>query len=179
MVSMDAILVQETKFFDCTCQRCGDASELGTHLSSLVCQVCPDGVVVAEELLLTSLGKSMGFSCSMSEKVYSFCKIYIQIILFFALRVPRALCLRAKIMLYNIFTYYKFTAEDDAPMADAAEQELLGGRAGTPVFNHDEPRPSTPIDPPEGLLNGALSVSTPVTTDGPGEMGENSKNLSK
>ena len=134
---------------------------------------------VAEELLLTSLGKSTGFSCSMSEKVYSFCKIYIQIILFFALRVPRALCLRAKIMLYNIFTYYKFTAEDDAPMADAAEQELLGGRAGTPVFNHDEPRPSTPIDPPEGLLNGALSESTPLTTETPGETGENSKNLTK
>lgn len=30
----------QTKFFDCMCNRCKDPTELGTHLSSLVCPKC-------------------------------------------------------------------------------------------------------------------------------------------
>lgn len=41
--------LKETKFFDCLCQRCCDATELSTHLSSLTCPKCCDGVVVPEE----------------------------------------------------------------------------------------------------------------------------------
>lgn len=32
--------LRETKFFDCICQRCTDPTELGTHLSSLICPKC-------------------------------------------------------------------------------------------------------------------------------------------
>jgi len=41
--------LKETKFFDCVCQRCCDATELSTHLSSLSCPKCCDGVVVPED----------------------------------------------------------------------------------------------------------------------------------
>jgi len=29
-----------TKYFKCTCKRCSDATELGTHFSTIVCKVC-------------------------------------------------------------------------------------------------------------------------------------------
>ena len=32
--------LKATKFFDCQCRRCGDPTELGTHLSSLACPKC-------------------------------------------------------------------------------------------------------------------------------------------
>lgn len=32
--------LKATKFFDCRCHRCGDPTELGTHLSSLACPKC-------------------------------------------------------------------------------------------------------------------------------------------
>jgi len=43
--------LKETKFFDCLCQRCCDASELSTHLSSLTCPKCCQGVVVPQQPL--------------------------------------------------------------------------------------------------------------------------------
>ena len=35
--------LQSKWFFDCNCQRCMDPTELGSHLSSLKCQVCMSG----------------------------------------------------------------------------------------------------------------------------------------
>ncbi|XP_039278033.1 uncharacterized protein LOC111055976 isoform X2 [Nilaparvata lugens] len=36
----------ETKYFSCSCKRCEDGSELGSHLSSLVCWHCREGLMV-------------------------------------------------------------------------------------------------------------------------------------
>ncbi|CAG7822316.1 unnamed protein product, partial [Allacma fusca] len=33
------------KYFECSCNRCKDPTELGTHLSSLMCQKCKKGAV--------------------------------------------------------------------------------------------------------------------------------------
>lgn len=46
--------LRESKYFDCTCARCSDPSELGTHLSTLKCHKCDNGVVMSTN----SLGKS-------------------------------------------------------------------------------------------------------------------------
>ncbi|XP_063243624.1 SET domain-containing protein SmydA-8-like [Bacillus rossius redtenbacheri] len=35
--------LREGKYFECRCARCRDPSELGTHLSSLLCHRCPHG----------------------------------------------------------------------------------------------------------------------------------------
>jgi hypothetical protein len=37
------------KYFDCRCERCVSPSELGTHLSSLVCQDCDEGFLVLKD----------------------------------------------------------------------------------------------------------------------------------
>lgn len=42
----------EGKHFSCACTRCSDPTELGTHLSSLKCSKCDNGVIVP----LDSLG---------------------------------------------------------------------------------------------------------------------------
>ncbi|KAL4707867.1 hypothetical protein ACJJTC_010302, partial [Scirpophaga incertulas] len=36
----------ESKFFKCECERCKDPTELGTHLSTLKCQKCDNGVIL-------------------------------------------------------------------------------------------------------------------------------------
>lgn len=38
--------LKEFKFFECTCQRCSDPTELGTFIGALKCQTCPSGAVV-------------------------------------------------------------------------------------------------------------------------------------
>lgn len=43
----------ESKHFSCACNRCSDPTELGTHMSSLKCSKCDNGIVVP----LDSLGK--------------------------------------------------------------------------------------------------------------------------
>lgn len=43
--------LQESKFFDCACERCADKSELGTHSSSLKCQKCDNGVIMSNNPL--------------------------------------------------------------------------------------------------------------------------------
>lgn len=43
----------ESKHFACACNRCSDPTELGTHMSSLKCSKCDNGVV----LPLDSLGE--------------------------------------------------------------------------------------------------------------------------
>ena len=45
----------ESKYFTCACNRCADPTELGTHMSSLKCNKCDNGVVVS----LDSLGEDM------------------------------------------------------------------------------------------------------------------------
>lgn len=42
----------EGKHFACACQRCADPTEFGTHMSSLKCNKCDNGVVLS----LDSLG---------------------------------------------------------------------------------------------------------------------------
>ncbi|XP_050298383.1 SET domain-containing protein SmydA-8-like [Anthonomus grandis grandis] len=43
--------LRESKYFDCKCERCGDKTELGTHLSTLKCQRCDNGVIVSSNPL--------------------------------------------------------------------------------------------------------------------------------
>ncbi|XP_031629663.1 SET domain-containing protein SmydA-8-like isoform X2 [Contarinia nasturtii] len=38
--------LKKGKFFICKCERCTDASELGTNFSSLLCKKCEDGVIL-------------------------------------------------------------------------------------------------------------------------------------
>nr|XP_026495920.1 SET domain-containing protein SmydA-8 [Vanessa tameamea] len=37
----------ESKFFNCECPRCADPTELGTHLSTLKCNKCDDGLILS------------------------------------------------------------------------------------------------------------------------------------
>ncbi|CAH2044007.1 unnamed protein product, partial [Iphiclides podalirius] len=37
----------ESKYFNCDCQRCADPTELGTHLSTLKCNKCDNGIVLS------------------------------------------------------------------------------------------------------------------------------------
>lgn len=39
--------LKESKFFDCTCARCSDATELGTYAGALKCPQCDTGVVIS------------------------------------------------------------------------------------------------------------------------------------
>ncbi|XP_075212902.1 SET domain-containing protein SmydA-8-like isoform X2 [Lycorma delicatula] len=36
-----------TKYFDCNCKRCSDPTELGTHMSSLKCTKCDNGLILS------------------------------------------------------------------------------------------------------------------------------------
>ncbi|KAK9752787.1 SET domain [Popillia japonica] len=38
--------LREGKYFDCVCRRCSDPSEMGTHLSSVKCKKCRNGLVI-------------------------------------------------------------------------------------------------------------------------------------
>ena len=38
--------LREKWFFDCACKRCNDPSEFGSHVSSLKCAQCPDGLII-------------------------------------------------------------------------------------------------------------------------------------
>ncbi|CAH0400982.1 unnamed protein product [Chilo suppressalis] len=49
LVRQDYLL--ESKFFKCECARCADPTELGTHLSTLKCQKCDNGVIMASNPL--------------------------------------------------------------------------------------------------------------------------------
>lgn len=37
----------DSKFFMCDCRRCADPTELGTHLSTLKCNKCDNGVIMS------------------------------------------------------------------------------------------------------------------------------------
>ncbi|KAI5638448.1 hypothetical protein NE865_08913 [Phthorimaea operculella] len=50
----------ESKFFNCECPRCADPTELGTHLSTLKCQKCDNGVILSTN----PLDNEAGWSCS-------------------------------------------------------------------------------------------------------------------
>ncbi|XP_023029358.2 SET domain-containing protein SmydA-8 [Leptinotarsa decemlineata] len=43
--------LKESKYFDCTCERCSDKTELGTHSGTLKCQKCDNGVILSTEPL--------------------------------------------------------------------------------------------------------------------------------
>ncbi|KAJ8680669.1 hypothetical protein QAD02_016456 [Eretmocerus hayati] len=55
--------LQESKHFACACNRCADPTELGTHLSSLKCNKCDNGVVVS----LDSLDPESQWKCTHCE----------------------------------------------------------------------------------------------------------------
>ncbi|KAG6451401.1 hypothetical protein O3G_MSEX007112 [Manduca sexta] len=44
-------LLLESKFFNCDCARCADPTELGTHLSTLKCNKCDNGIIVSSNPL--------------------------------------------------------------------------------------------------------------------------------
>lgn len=57
----------QSKFFACDCQRCSDPTELGTHLSTLKCSKCDNGVLlpknsVDNESVWTCTEKNCGFT---------------------------------------------------------------------------------------------------------------------
>lgn len=59
----------ESKFFECDCARCADPTELGTHLSTLKCSKCDNGVILAtnpldNEAPWTCTDKNCGFKTS-------------------------------------------------------------------------------------------------------------------
>jgi DNA-directed RNA polymerase subunit RPC12/RpoP len=39
--------LRESKFFDCVCARCSDATELGTYAGALKCPQCTTGAVIS------------------------------------------------------------------------------------------------------------------------------------
>ncbi|CAK1555747.1 unnamed protein product [Leptosia nina] len=41
----------ESKFFNCECKRCADPTELGTHMSTLKCSKCDNGVILSSNPL--------------------------------------------------------------------------------------------------------------------------------
>ncbi|KAK9893097.1 hypothetical protein WA026_023770 [Henosepilachna vigintioctopunctata] len=43
--------LRENKFFECKCERCSDATELGTHLGTLKCNKCDNGVILSTDPL--------------------------------------------------------------------------------------------------------------------------------
>lgn len=43
--------LRDGKFFICSCKRCTDPTELGTHFSSLLCKKCNDGTIVSKNPL--------------------------------------------------------------------------------------------------------------------------------
>ncbi|XP_072945140.1 SET domain-containing protein SmydA-8 [Epargyreus clarus] len=43
--------LQESKFFNCECPRCVDPTELGTHLGTLKCSKCDNGVIISSSPL--------------------------------------------------------------------------------------------------------------------------------
>lgn len=49
--------LRESKYFDCTCARCLDKTELDTHCGTLKCQRCDNGVILSTD----PLGKNIVF----------------------------------------------------------------------------------------------------------------------
>lgn len=43
--------LKESKYFDCSCERCKDPTEFGTHLSTLKCQKCDNGIITSTDPL--------------------------------------------------------------------------------------------------------------------------------
>ncbi|XP_039756320.1 SET domain-containing protein SmydA-8 [Pararge aegeria] len=61
--------ILESKFFSCECARCADPTELGTHLSTLKCSKCDNGVILAtnpldNEASWNCTDKNCGFKTS-------------------------------------------------------------------------------------------------------------------
>ncbi|RZC35634.1 histone-lysine N-methyltransferase ASHR1 [Asbolus verrucosus] len=46
--------LKESKYFECTCKRCCDKTELGTHMGTLKCQKCDNGVILSTDPLSDS-----------------------------------------------------------------------------------------------------------------------------
>lgn len=61
--------LMESKFFHCDCPRCADPTELGTHLSTLKCNKCDNGVIMStnaldNEAIWSCNEKNCGFKTS-------------------------------------------------------------------------------------------------------------------
>lgn len=46
-------LLNKGKYFGCSCERCADPTELGTHFSSILCRKCKGGIIVPKQPLGT------------------------------------------------------------------------------------------------------------------------------
>lgn len=57
------------KYFDCSCKRCKDPTELGTYLSSLKCNSCRKGIFVREN---PENGKSYWICTDCKKKIVSY-----------------------------------------------------------------------------------------------------------
>ncbi|KAK9505398.1 hypothetical protein O3M35_009467 [Rhynocoris fuscipes] len=67
--------LKETKFFNCICKRCSDATELGTFISAVKCQICKNGYL----LPIDPLNKNSIWQCSCGdEKTEEIISLYIK-----------------------------------------------------------------------------------------------------
>ncbi|XP_044258666.1 SET domain-containing protein SmydA-8-like [Tribolium madens] len=55
--------LKENKYLDCQCRRCSDKTELGTHLSTLKCSKCDNGVILSTD----PLNDSCDWNCTHCE----------------------------------------------------------------------------------------------------------------
>ncbi|CAB0009270.1 unnamed protein product [Nesidiocoris tenuis] len=56
--------LKRAKYFDCDCARCKDPKELGTHLSSIKCPACDNGLILSSD----PLDKSAEWKCDHCDK---------------------------------------------------------------------------------------------------------------
>lgn len=56
----------EGKYFACACPRCSDPTELGTHMSSLKCNKCDNGIILPLDSLGICIARHRSFSASSS-----------------------------------------------------------------------------------------------------------------
>lgn len=63
--------LREGKYFECDCDRCSDPTELGTHLSSILCTKCKTGYVNPMDTnYLKRYTSKLNWKCANCEKLY-------------------------------------------------------------------------------------------------------------
>lgn len=69
--------LREGKYFDCSCQRCEDISELGTDISSIICPRCYQGIVRSNKIKWKCTNCSRDFSASLMRTTTLIAKSYL------------------------------------------------------------------------------------------------------
>lgn len=59
--------LKEGKYFSCTCARCSDSTECGTHMSSLRCVKCPEGLVSPVRPTEERYGRDAQWKCTQEK----------------------------------------------------------------------------------------------------------------